>query len=130
MQKKMYYFSFLQTVFFGILVFAADITLILLLLANVLPALLVTLSLCLTLWGTWDLFHTDFFTPVYISKTKIKFKGQEYSWDDIRITAYPEGQRSFYYSYVLYFGLQPSYTKDLLKKNKICQVYLNEKISI
>lgn len=127
MYKKMYYFTFWQTIFFSIYVLGGDIAMIALIVTNFLPLWVTFLPTCLLFWGTWHLFHTGFFSPIYLSETKIKFKGQEYFWDDIKITAYPEGKKSICYQYVLYFGLQFFSNKKVMKKNSICQVYLNER---
>lgn len=127
MYKKMYYFTFWQTLFFSIYVFGGDIAMIALIVTNFLPLWVTFLPTCLLFLGTWYLFYTGFLSPIYVGETKIKFKGQEYFWDDINITAYPEVQRSVCYQYVLYFGLELFPNKKAMKKNSICQVYLNKK---
>ncbi len=127
MYKKMYYFTFWQTLFFSIYILGADVAMIVLIVTNFLPFWVSVLPTCLLFFGTWHLFHTGFWSPIYLNDTNIKFKGKEYLWDDIKITAYPEGQRSLYYQYVLYIGLEFYTNKKEMKKNSICQVYLNEK---
>ena len=127
MYKRMYYFTFWQTLFFSFYVLGGDIAMIALIVTNFLPFWVAFLPTCVLFLGTWHLFHTGFWSPIYLNQIKIKFKGQEYFWDDIKIIAYPEGQRSFCYQYVLYFGLEFFSDKKAMKKNSICQVYLNEK---
>lgn len=128
MCKKMYYFTFWQVFFYGFFVFGADMAMIVLIITNYLPLWVTFLPATLLALATWHLFHTGFFSPIYLSETKIKIKGQEYFWDDIKIIAYPEGMKGgFCYQYVLYFGLQFFYSKETMKKKAICQVYLNEK---
>lgn len=117
-----------QVWFYGCLVFGVDLGLIVWILSNPIKFWPVGFALFFALLGTRHLIKTDFFSPILVCEDKIKFKGQEYGWEAIRITAYPEGQRSFCYAYVLYFGKQYYYTDESIKKNKkICQVYLNEK---
>ncbi len=127
MKKRMYYFTACQTLLWGIIIFGIDVALIALFISNILPLWVSTLPVALAFFATWYLCYDGLFSPICVSETTIKYNGKEYFWNDINVTAYPEGQRSIHYAYELYIGFQIGYTKETIKKHAICRVYLNEK---
>ena len=127
MWNKIYYYPLYYMLYLIAGLFVMDVAIITLVITNYLPLLVTIVPLCFFGWVTWYLFYVDFFTPIYMSETKIKFKGKEYCWDDITVTAYPIPARSICDQYDLYFGLQPCCTKEQLKKTAICRVYLQKR---
>ena len=70
-----------------------------------------------------------FFTPLRISDEGIKYRKIHLSWDEIRVTAYPQLNKSFQYGY--YLILDNHYLRDLQSIRKKlymgCRVYMDKK---
>ena len=71
-----------------------------------------------------------YFTPVHITEQGIKYRGMQLTWDEIKITAYPQLNKSFQYGYYLIFDNH--YIRDLKEIRKKlfltgCRVYMYEK---
>ena len=116
MWSKIYYYPSYYMLYLSVGLFGIDIAIISMVITNYLPLWVTIVPLCFLGWTTWYLFYTDFFTPIYISENKIKFKGKEYCWDEVIVMAYPIPARSICDQYDLYCGLQPCCTKEQLKK--------------
>lgn len=71
-----------------------------------------------------------YFTPIHISNEGIKYRKLQLSWDEIKITAYPQLNKSFQYGY--YLIIDDHYIKNLNDiRRKIfingCRVYMDKK---
>ncbi len=123
MYRKMYYFTPGQTVAFGVVLFVSNAIFLAGLLLDWFLIFLTIPSIVLSLSAIKD----GYFTPILVSENEIVVRGKIYNWKDLRITAWPEGTRSFQYQYVLYFGNEYFSSKKQMKKTSICKVYLNRR---
>lgn len=121
MKEKIYFFTPMQTLCYGIVLLGINLLSLVLMLYYWFFGVFLACTLLLTCYFV----YTGTFFPICFSEKEIKYRKKAYEWKDIKITAYPEGRRSVHYAYVLYFGTTYFLDKKSLKANKICGVYLN-----
>lgn len=86
------------------------------------------IGIFLLLLAAWALIATGFFFPIMITEENVKYRGHEYEWTQIKITAYPALRKSFRYGYYLVFG--ENYLSGKALKTQIRRgfwVYLEER---
>lgn len=70
------------------------------------------------------------FTPIRISDSGIKYRKMNLNWDEVKVTAYPQLNKSFRYGY--YLILDNCYIDDLKNIRKKlftgCRVYMDKKV--
>lgn len=101
------------------------------------------IGIFLVLLMFWYMIGTGIFTPIYLYEKRIKYRGKEYDWENIRITAVSVPNRGYIESYYLVFGQEYLFGKDLkkqirygfwvyLKKKPLNEIlkYYNKKIKI
>lgn len=69
------------------------------------------------------------FTPIHIYDYGIRYRKICLDWDEIRITAYPQLNKSFRYGYYLIFDKNYIYDLRIIRKKLFmgCRVYMDKK---
>lgn len=76
----------------------------------------------------WYAISVGILYPIYLSERGIKYRGKEYNWNIIKITAFSVPNRGYIESYLLFFGEKYFDVKEIKnEKRKGFYVYLKEK---
>lgn len=124
--KKLYSYT---TVFaWGIFIAALLITMLIFVIIFPKQTWFLCIGIFLLILALWYLICTGFFSPIELTETKIKYRGEIYDWKNIRITVYPVLQRSYQFGYYLVFGIDYLSGKELKKQiHRGFWIYLKKK---
>lgn len=125
-KTKLYKHEFITTLILAIIVPIIIIGLIVLMILS--PEwIIIALPFVICFAGAYiGLIVTGIFTPIYLKETGIKYKAEEYSWEEIKITLLPLMHSSFRYGYIAVFDNKYLFGIDARKQyRKGLWVYVN-----